>query len=315
MGAPGKITRLPVYARLLGKVILYGLPRFLIHFGGGIGDDLLCSVVAHELRARNNDGIWVSSIYPELFVNNSDVDAVIHPNQGIAALSSMGVKIPWLAYSTNLPAEDRDTSPDEHILSIMCRAAGISGQIALRPYLHLSPKEHAEGLIVPGQISIQTSGLSAQYSMKNKEWFPERFQAIVDRFSSSHTFVQIGSAADPALSGVIDMRGKTSLRKTASILSRSVLFVGLVGGLMHLARSVDCRSVILYGGRELPFQSGYPCNRNLVGGCECSPCWRWNRCGHDRRCMSSISSEVAIEAVREMLNDPIGPLALTRVKI
>jgi len=32
---------------------------------------------------------------------------------------------------------------------------------------------------------------------------------------------------------------------------------------MHLARAVDCRAVIVYGGRERPEISGYICNKIL----------------------------------------------------
>jgi hypothetical protein len=53
----------------------------------------------------------------------------------------------------------------------------------------------------------------------------------------------------------------------------------------------------VYGGRELPQQSGYSCNENLTQRPPCSPCWRWNRCEYDRVCMTEISSSVVIEAV------------------
>jgi hypothetical protein len=36
------------------------------------------------------------------------------------------------------------------------------------------------------------------------------------------------------------------------MMVNSVLFVGLVGFLMHLARAVDCRATFICGGRELP---------------------------------------------------------------
>ena len=43
------------------------------------------------------------------------------------------------------------------------------------------------------------------------------------------------------------------MRESAAILSRSLAFVGQVGFLMHLARAVDCRSVIVYGAQLQPF--------------------------------------------------------------
>jgi ADP-heptose:LPS heptosyltransferase len=135
-----------------------------------------------------------------------------------------------------------------------------------------------------------------------KEWFPERFQEVVSALRHKYNFVQIGLKSDPPLDGVLDMRGKTSLRQAAAIMSGSWVFVGLVGLLMHLARAVDCRSVIIFGGREAPNQSGYSCNENLFAELACSPCWRWSRCAHDRECMKMITADRVIEGIERQVS-------------
>ena len=99
----------------------------------------------------------------------------------------------------------------------------------------------------------------------------------------------------------MDLRGQTSLRETAAILASSQLFVGQVGFLMHLARAVDCRSVIVYGGRETPEQSGYPCNVNLYSPVACSPCWRLNSCPFDRICLDMINADDVIAGVEQQV--------------
>ena len=66
------------------------------------------------------------------------------------------------------------------------------------------------------------------------------------------TILQIGHPDDPPLSGVTDLRGQTTTRELASILKNSLLHIGLVSFPMHLARAVDCRAVIVFGGREGP---------------------------------------------------------------
>jgi ADP-heptose:LPS heptosyltransferase len=114
--------------------------------------------------------------------------------------------------------------------------------------------------------------------------------------------------SDPPLKGALDLRGKTSLREAAAILSNSQLFVGLVGFLMHLARAVNCRSVVVYGGRETPDKTGYIANKNLVGVTPCSPCWEENKCDYDRECMKMISVETVVEAVMEQINHHGNPL-------
>ena len=53
----------------------YGWPRRLIFYASGVGDDLLCTTVAHELRKRNSETVWIGARYPELFDCNPDVRA------------------------------------------------------------------------------------------------------------------------------------------------------------------------------------------------------------------------------------------------
>lgn len=77
---------------------------------------------------------------------------------------------------------------------------------------------------------------------------------------------------------------------------------------MHLARAVECPAVILYGGREAPWQSGYTCNTNLYSPLPCAPCWLWNHCDYDRECMNRITVSDVVQAIRERLARPRNPL-------
>jgi ADP-heptose:LPS heptosyltransferase len=186
----------------------------------------------------------------------------------------------------------------------MCEQAGIRGSVRLRPYLELSDAEKQNGRRVKRQVVIQSSGRSAQFFYRTKEWYPERFQEVVSRLKHEVDFVQLGSISDPPLEGVLDLRGKTSIRESAAILANSILFVGLVGFLMHLARAVECRSVVVYGGRELPEQTGYVCNTNIVGRADCSPCWRYDDCPGGRDCMKQITVDQVVEAVYHRIAEP-----------
>ena len=77
---------------------------------------------------------------------------------------------------------------------------------------------------------------------------------------------------------------------------------------MHLARAVECPCVIIYGGREAPWQSGYICNFNLYTPLPCAPYWRWNGCECDRQCMREIGVADVVSAIRQMMERPRGPL-------
>lgn len=300
-------------------------PRMLLYFGFALGDDLLCAAVLRELRKRGADRLLMVSDHRELFIGNTDVDYVrplwkrYYPDGSTVAICRRFTRI-WggefnrLEYAP-IAGNDRRRAPSRHIIAEMCARAGISGQISVRPYLRLSEAEISSAVWAHGLIVIQSSGLNARHPIRNKEWYPERFQGIVDALRAEVSFVQLGSAADPGLRHVDDLRGGTSIRAAAAILYHARLFVGTVGFLMHLARAVECPSVIVFGGREAPWQSGYSCNVNLYSSVPCAPCWRTNTCELDRKCMSDISVDDLILAIRQMMSRPRNPLAVDTVDI
>ena len=84
------------------------------------------------------------------------------------------------------------------------------------------------------------------------------------------------------------------------------MYVGLEGMPMHMARAVNCPSVIVYGGRLRPDQIGYVCNENLYNPVECAPCWLDTRCDFGRNCLDTITTAAVIEAAERMLARPRG---------
>ncbi len=139
--------------------------------------------------------------------------------------------------------------------------------------------------------------------MTNKQWYPQRFQEVVNSLKGEVEFVQIGMANDDKLDGVSnDLRGVTSVREAITAIATADLFVGLIGFYMHAAKAVNTKAIIIYGGREHPLQSGYADNINIFTPLPCSPCWKWNDCDYDRKCMSDISSFKVITLIKEHLN-------------
>jgi ADP-heptose:LPS heptosyltransferase len=265
------------------------------------------------------------SDHPELFEGNQDL-AYVRPlwarySRDRSTISicrrfvrNWGGDFTRLEYAPSI-GNDQRKPPTRHIIAEMCARAGIFGPVSIRPYLLLSDQEKSAGAWARGQIVIQSSGMIARHPMQNKQWYEDRFQGVVDALAGKVDFIQIGSAADPPLQRVRDLRGTTSIRETAAILYHARLYVGAVGFLMHLARAVDAPSVIVFGGREAPWQSGYICNHNIYSEVPCAPCWRDNTCEFDRRCMSGISVEDVVSAIRQMMQRPRNPLAVETIEI
>jgi hypothetical protein len=302
-----------IRAGLWSASLKYGEPETLLYFGIAPGDDLLCTAVLRELKKRGQRNVWMISNYPELFQGMNDATAVVPLRFPLS--EAFEFKRRKVQYCTHDIEADRSDPPKAHIIAELCKSVGITGDVTLRPYLKLASREEWVGTFAQGKIVIQSSGLGCRVPMKNKQWPPERFQAIVDQLHNQLDFIQIGSEQDPVLRHATDLRGKTSIREAAAILAHARLYVGSVGFLMHLARAVETPSVIVYGGREAPWQSGYVANQNLYSALPCSPCWRYNECDYDRKCLNDITTEDVIKAVQSKLNSHRESLSLETVTI
>lgn len=303
MSAPVEITKSSAipFVGAFNRARL-GFPRHFFQSDGRLSSDLMCAAVFRELRKRGSRGIAIATRHHELFLGNPDVDKIIYHRQPfIDRWLRKGLPLMRFNQATYDPSRDADEAPMDHILIEMCQRANITGMVELRPYLFLTPKEFAAGRLGKDQVVMQSSNLSVPNPMQNREWYPDRFQEVCTRLRDHVTVVQVGALSDPTLEGAIDMRGKTTSRQTAAILAQSLVFVGLAGFLMHLARAVDCRSVIVYGGREKPSQTGYVANKNLYGQVRCAPCWLRNPCEFNRKCMSMITVKDVIAATAEQI--------------
>lgn len=277
-------------------------PKLVIYYSGGLGDNLLLSCVVREFARRNLPRPHVLCDTPALFANNPDVAGVLPNDRWLRTyIKRSSTRLVRPSYASQIKGEDREDPPTEHLLGRMCRLCGLTGEVELRPYLYLSDADKAAGARVQNQIAIQSSGMGANWPIPLKEWYPERFAQVVELMQGEVNFVQLGVASDPVLPGALDLRGQTSFVETAAILSQSRLFIGQVGFLMHVARAVACPSVIVYGGREHPSQSGYVCNENLYTALECAPCWRRETCPFGRECMNQISVADVVEAAQRKL--------------
>lgn len=304
--------------RLLARPLRGMVDAICLMYEGGIGDHLMLSTIAREMKRRGGHRVFILSDYAELFAGNRDVAGAARPGSRMARLfrKLAGHRVVAPSYLIDFdPATEERSQPPDPILAYMCRRSGITGRVDLRPYLTLSARELDGAAAYRDCIAVQSSGLSARWRLLNKQWYPERFSEVAEHLIRSHPVVQVGSPADPPLPCTHDLRGKTSLRHLAAVLSRCRMFVGLIGMPMHMARAVDCPSVIVYGGRERPDQTGYICNENLYNPVACAPCWLDSRCEFDRICMDRITAADVIEAADRMLARPRGPLAVESYEI
>lgn len=302
--------------RGLDALLHYGLRRPDIILGnrGSTGDAILLTTLLRELH-RTGKRAAILTDYPELY-RGLPFGAACLPADTPVLSASRWLRIPvhHIQYAKPMPEEHAEYPPKQHILAEMCAHAGLDGEIDLRPYFSLTEDEKAAAAGYQGTVVVQSTCLTARYKMWTKDWGADRMQQVVERLSGDRRVVQLGASADPHLVGAEDCRG-LPFRKVAAILSQADLFVGLVGFLMHLARAVDTPAVIVYGGREKPWQSGYSCNVNLASDVPCSPCWRYEDCAGGKICMDLITVDAVVAEVESALAKPKGPLPAQRVAL
>jgi ADP-heptose:LPS heptosyltransferase len=309
--APGPFTRL--YRRLywlprdwLLRRPLAGI-RTVVAFGESPGDNLLCTPLLAGLHASGAGPLAMLTPFPELFANLPfPVQCLPFDPALLSSLQRGGPRLILANYGYFDPALDRHVPPPrDHLIVEMCRNAGLHGTVELKPLLSLTSAERSAGAArTEGHILIQTSSRGGRLSSLNKEWPAERWQRVADELKPHHTLTQIGSREDPLLAGVRDLRGQLTLREVAACLSAARLFVGGEGLLMHLGRAVDCRAVIVLGGRTAPQQTCYAENANLFTAVPCAPCWQRNTCDYGRECLQRITPADVLAAVTAQLALP-----------
>jgi ADP-heptose:LPS heptosyltransferase len=170
--------------------------------------------------------------------------------------------------------------------------------LAIRPTafkgdIHISAQEKAwfsqVREIAGTEIPFWLIAAGGKYDVTIKWWDTARYQAVVDHFLGRIQFVQVGSEGDhhPKLNGVIDFRGRTTLRELVRLVYHSNGVLCSVTALMHLAAAVETRRqrppnracVVVAGGREPPHWEAYPHHQFIhtngaLPCCADAGCWK-----------------------------------------
>jgi hypothetical protein len=163
--------------------------------------------------------------------------------------------------------------------------------------LHLSDAEKQKPACVSGVEPYWVIMAGGKKDCQTKLWPAENWQPVIDRFAGKIKFVQCGVmdvlAAHAPLKGVIDLRGKTTVREFLSVIRHAAGMVCPITFAMHLSAAIDMPSaaaasspspplrpcVVIAGGREPPHMIAYPGHTVLhrVGRMPCTrggSCWK-----------------------------------------
>jgi len=171
-------------------------------------------------------------------------------------------------------------------------------KINIRPTLfkgdiHLSKAERLSPSLVHDLMGRETPFWILVAGGKNdftiKWWDSVRFQQVVDSFKGKILFVQVGlqNHVHPELGGVLDLRGKTTIRELIRLVYHAQGVLCPVTFLMHLAAAVESKErikggrpcVVIAGGREPFHWEAYPNHQfiHTIGALRCCShggCWK-----------------------------------------
>ncbi len=248
----------------------------------------MLTAAVRELH-RSNPGVFATDVRtscPELWEHNPHLTPLKESGRGVTVLDC---EYPLIHESNTRPVHCLNGFAEflADRLGVPCPIGSVRGDI------HLSPRERSARSRIHRRIGVDlpywliVSGGKLDYTIK--WWNSSRYQAVVDHFAGRLLFVQVGLASHPhpSLSGVIDLRGRTTLRQLVRLVHHARGVVCPVTGLMHLAAAVPVPHghfpnrpcVVVAGGREPPHWEAYPGHQfihtvGMLSCCSHGGCWR-----------------------------------------
>jgi hypothetical protein len=135
-----------------------------------------------------------------------------------------------------------------------------------------------------------------------KGWGFKKYQSLVDLLSN-YTWIQVGLCTHNKLDGVIDLRGKTTLRELfylVSIAKFTIADEGLINHITSCFKTV--KSFVVMSGfthiEYIKYKNTITISREPQ--VHCAPCWLLNECPMDKKyCTEDISLKNATSIIRK----------------
>ena len=259
----------------------------------GIGDVLLLTSLVESIKNKYpNIKVNVVTKHFDLLKNNDSIHSL---NKGATFFT---FRHWYLEIRQN-------KNPDKHILSESLDKLGLSSKIRKPHYVVTEEeRENAKKRLKTFKKPFIAINTSSKESSKN--WLPKYWKELLEILTEGYTVIQLGDESEIEFENTVRFAGKLDLRESVAVLERCSLFVGGVSFLMYAAAAVGVKSVIIYGGRETPSNSGYDQNVNLFERMECGPCWIHEEdgefCTKELDCMKKIkASSVYSEIINQLI--------------
>lgn len=299
----GLVINQPARVWRHSKFVIGGwiFPRYkrnavIIPCSGGLGDNLMLTTVAREIKKRSPGTlIHIITHHPRVFDRNPDVDFVSRKPTGT---------FPWMrpfrvGYSLGFPW-------DNHFIDYLCKCVNINGNIDYRTYVYPDEEDNRVANAILSDFASAPVILSRNGGKKTcmkKIWPLGNWTELVRLLLRSFPVIDLGDSGDPL--PISDPRyrsllGQTSLHQSAALLAKAKALITVDSGLHHLAAAFATPAICILGGVIPPDAIAYPRTKVLFSRPECCDCWQIRKCDRDLECLSSISVAQVLSAFNEL---------------
>jgi hypothetical protein len=242
---------------------------FIWHIQGGLGKNIASSALVKTIKETYPDRkLIVVSSWPEIYLNNSDVDRVFQLGQAPYFYEDY-IEGKDVIISKHEPYhQTAHITKEKHLLENWCDLMGLkyTGQLPV-----ILPNYPQSGLVGLWQrqkpiMIIQTGGgpmEGQQYSYSWTRDIPmEVAQEIVKKFSQQYHIMQITRPDGYQLEGVERVDQKMSNIELFSLLVASEKRVLIDSSLQHASAALNLKSTVLWVGTS-PKVFGYKMHTNV----------------------------------------------------
>jgi ADP-heptose:LPS heptosyltransferase len=262
--------------------------KLLLKNGFSVGDIVMLTAAVRDLH-RCYPGQFLTDVRtscPELWEHNPYLTPMAEEDPDVEVIDCL------------YPLIDRCNTAPYHCLHGFMEFLNHHLHLQIKPTafrgdIHLTDQEkswYSQVREMAGRdIPFWIVAAGGKYDISIKWWDSRRYQEVIDYFKGRISFVQVGAPGHfhPALKGVIDLRGRTSLRELVRLVYHAQGVVCGVTGLMHLAAAVEYRNhpagnrpcVVIAGGREPVHWEAYPGHQFIATNgalvcCQPGGCWK-----------------------------------------
>ncbi len=195
-----------------------------------------------------------------------------------------------------------NNNPNLHLMQRIANALSFKLEAGFKPFYNIDLG--ADSILFDFKSDLPIICIQSEpntiFCQNNKNWIPERIDEVVTYLNNKEVItIQIGTGNDRKLDTHYHYHGKLTMRQSIYLLSKSNLFIGTEGALMHACSAINTKAVIIFGGYIHPHQSGYDNIIGLKSDVECAPCLLTTACPFNMKCMNQIGvNEVLIQVTQ-----------------